>query len=230
MSRKPTETKRVQRLYDRMAPRYDRVIAVAERLLFTGGREWACGQASGDVLEVAVGTGRDLAFYAPGVRLTAVDVSEKMLARARRRACALDLRVELRVADAQCLDFADASFDTVVATLSLCSIPDHTAAVAEMARVLRPGGRLRLLDHVGSPNPAVRLVQRVLDPLAVRLQGDHLLRSPELPVRAANLDIEQLHRTRAGIVLALAARKPGPPPVTGNAEDPHGQPGATGPD
>ncbi len=205
-----TETDRVRRIYDRLAPRYDRLIALAERLLFAGGRQWACGEARGDVLEVAVGTGGNLAFYPPGVRLTGIDVSEGMLARAAARARGLDLGqcVGLRVGDAQHLDFQDASFDTVIATLALCSIPDHEAAVAEMARVLRPGGRLRLLEHVASPRLPIRVLQQILDPLSVRLQGDHLLRRPELPVRAAGLDIDHMHRSKAGIVLTLAARKP----------------------
>ena len=97
MSGELTESERVRRLYDRLAPRYDQLISITEPLLFGGGRAWACGQAHGDVLEVAVGTGRDLPFYPAGVRLTAVDVSENMLAHARRRASDLDLSVDLRV-------------------------------------------------------------------------------------------------------------------------------------
>jgi ubiquinone/menaquinone biosynthesis C-methylase UbiE len=66
--------------------------------------------------------------------------------------------IDLRVGDAQALDFPDASFDTVVCTLALCTIPDDRAAVSEVKRVLRPAGRFRLLEHVRSPNPAVSLV------------------------------------------------------------------------
>lgn len=205
-----TETDRVRRVYDRLAPRYDRLIALAERLLFAGGRQWACAEARGDLLEVAVGTGGNLAFYPRGVHLTGIDVSEGMLARvaARARTLALDPPVDLQVGDAQHLEFPDASFDTVIATLALCSIPDHDAAVAEMARVLRPGGQLRLLEHVASPRLPIRVLQQMLDPLAVRFQGDHLLRRPELPVRAAGLEIDHMHRSKAGIVLMLTARKP----------------------
>lgn len=207
-----SETDRVRDIYDRLAPRYDKLIAIAERLLFAGGRRWACGQARGDVLEVAVGTGGNLAFYPPGVHLTGIDVSQAMLDRAAERARSLDydLCAVLQVGDAQRLDFADGSFDTVVATLSLCSIPDDDAAVAEMARVLRPGGQLRLLDHVASPQRLIGLLQRVIDPVTVRLQGDHLLRRPELVVRAGGLDIDYLHRSKAGIVLRLTACKPLP--------------------
>jgi len=202
-----TETERVRSIYDRLARRYDRLIGIAERLLFTGGRKWACEQAHGDVLEVAIGTGRNLAYYPAGVSLTGVDVSGRMLEFATKRAGDLDLDIALTRGDAQQLDFPDSSFDTVVATLTLCSIPDDAAAVQEMARVLRPGGQLRLLDHVASPNRIVRSLQRLLDPLMVRLEGDHLLRRPEASVLAAGLTITQLRRSKVGIVLALSAVK-----------------------
>ena len=96
----------------------------------------------------------------------------------------------------------------MLATLTLCSIPDDVIAVAEMARVLRPGGRLVLLDHVASPSPVVRAVQRLLEPLFRRLAADHLLREPEDAVRRAGLVVEDLTRSRAGLVLRLTARRP----------------------
>jgi len=202
------ETDRIRGIYDTMAPRYDRVIAIADRVLFDDGRRWACAGATGQVLEVAIGTGRNLSFYPPGAQLTGVDLSPRMLDRARTRAETLTRPVDLQLGDAQHLAFPDASFDTVVATLTVCSIPDDQAAVAEMARVLRPGGRLALLDHVASTSSPVRAVQRLLDPALVRLQGDHLLRDPGIAVRRAGLVIEELTRSRWGIVLRLAARKP----------------------
>jgi ubiquinone/menaquinone biosynthesis C-methylase UbiE len=75
----------------------------------------------------------------------------------------------LLLGDAQALEFPDASFDTVVITLALCTIPDDRAAVREARRVLRAGGRLILLEHVRSPVTPVRAVQRLLDPVMVRL-------------------------------------------------------------
>lgn len=200
-------TARVRAVYEKQAPHYDRVIAVAERLLFAGGREWVCRQASGRVLEVGVGTGRNLPCYASDVALTGIDLSPAMLARAQARARQLGRAVDLRVADAERLPFADASFDTVLATLTLCSIPDDVTAVAEMARVLRPGGRLVLLDHVASPSPAVRRTQRLLEPLFLRLAEDHLLREPEDAVRRTGLAVEEATRSRLGLVLRLTARK-----------------------
>ena len=77
-----------------------------------------------------------------------------------------------------------------------------------MARVLRPGDRVILLDHVASSNRAIQAVQRLLNPLSVRFQGDHLLRQPEHAVRAAGLHIDELTRAEAGIVIRLTAHKP----------------------
>ncbi len=203
-----SETARVRRRYDAVAARYDRFIRIAETLLFGDGRRWICAQARGEVLEFAVGTGRNLPYYPADVRLTGIELSPAMLAIARRRAAALGRPVVLRVGDAQALDFPDGRFDTVVCTLALCTIPDDRRAVAEAVRVLRPGGRFLALEHVRSPIRPVRAVQRVLDPLAVRCEADHLLREPLEHVRAEGLIIERLERRKWGIVERLVARKP----------------------
>lgn len=201
------ETERVRRIYDRDARRYDRTIGLWERLLFGDGRRWVCSRASGHVLELAVGTGRNLPFYSPDVRVTGIDMSERMLEIARALADRLDIKVDLRVGDAQALDFADGSFDTVVSTLSMCAIPDERAALAEAHRVLRPGGALLLLDHVGSSVWWVRAGQRLVEPLAVRFQGDHLLRAPSRALCDIGFEIESLERSKLGIVERVSARK-----------------------
>jgi ubiquinone/menaquinone biosynthesis C-methylase UbiE len=132
-----------------------------------------------------------------------------MLAIGQRRADQLGRRVDLRVGDAQALDLPDASFDTVVCTLALCTIPDPRRAVAEARRVLRPGGRLLLLEHVRSPVRAVRAIERLLEPLFVRLAADHLTREPLEYLRAEGFEIERLERSKWGIVERVSARKPG---------------------
>ncbi|HTN53167.1 MAG TPA: class I SAM-dependent methyltransferase [Anaeromyxobacter sp.] len=208
MARIP-ESERVRRIWDRLAARYDRSMERGERFLIGGGREWVCSRARGDVLELSIGTGRNLPHYAPGLRLTGVDISPPMLDRARARAAALGREAELRVGDAQALELGDGTFDTVVFTLALCSIPEPRAAVAEARRVLRPGGRLLLLEHVRSPRPLVRAVQRTLDPVAVWLAGDHLVREPLELLAAEGFVVEELERARLGVVERVAARKPG---------------------
>lgn len=119
----------------------------AERLIVGNSRPWLCRRATGRTLEIAVGTGRNVSFYPPDVELVAIDVDPGMLDVTRRRAAAAGRRVALGRADAAALPYADESFDTVVCTLALCSVYDRAAVLAEMRRVLRPGGRLLLLDH-----------------------------------------------------------------------------------
>jgi ubiquinone/menaquinone biosynthesis C-methylase UbiE len=204
-----SETERVRRIQDKEAPRYDRQISFFERILFGEGRRWVCSQATGDVLELAAGTARNLPFYPPDVRITAVDLSPEMLAIGRRRAEELGRDAELRLGDAQALELADDSFDTVVCTLGLCTIPDDRKAATEAHRVLRPGGRLLLMEHVRSPSVPVRAVQRLLDPLSVRFQADHLVRDPLDYLASVGFDVERLERSKWGIVERIAARKPG---------------------
>src|SRR6266571_4097763 len=198
---------RLRRYWDKSAKSYDREMAFLERLLFEGAREWACGQASGDVLEVAIGTGRNLPFYQPDVRLTGIEFSPAMLELARERASALDRQVDLHLGDAQALDLPDSAFDTVLCTLSLCAIPDERRAIAEVHRVLRPGGRFLVLEHVRSPIAIVRAGQRLLDPLMARMACDYLLRDPLDHLGAAGFQIERCERTKLGIIERLVARK-----------------------
>jgi ubiquinone/menaquinone biosynthesis C-methylase UbiE len=202
---------RTRKFWDKYSTRYDRNIRQTERWLFPGGREWACSRASGAVLEVAVGTGLNLPLYPPGATVTGIDLSPGMLAVARDRAKALGLNADLRVGNAEALEFGDASFDTVLCTISLCNIPDYPAAIAEMYRVLRPGGRLILLDHVASDRWWVLLAQRVLEQVTLRTTGDYQTRRPLPLVAAAGFSIDHSERSRLGWVERLVAVKPPEP-------------------
>jgi ubiquinone/menaquinone biosynthesis C-methylase UbiE len=203
------ETERLKHHWEREASTYDRRMGFFERVLLGDGREWVCSRTSGEVLEVAVGTGRNFSFYPQGVRLSGIDLSPAMLQIARKRAKEVGADADLREGDAQQLPFPDASFDTVVCTLSLCNIPDDRRAIAEMKRVLRPGGKLLLLDHVRASSKVWLAVQRVLEPLPRRFSCEHLLRRPLEHVLAEGFGVEQRERSKAGIVERLSARKPG---------------------
>jgi ubiquinone/menaquinone biosynthesis C-methylase UbiE len=204
----PNETDRIRRIFEKQAPKYDRAMARFERWLFAGTREWACSRANGDVLEIAAGTALNLPHYPAGTRVTGVELSPAMAELGRERAAELGRAIDMQVGDAEHLDFADESFDTVVCTFGLCTIPDDRAAVSEAMRVLRPGGKILLAEHVRSPNPIVRAIQRLIDPLAHRFGGDHLLREPLEPLAEEGFEVKELKRSKAGYVELVAALKP----------------------
>jgi len=199
---------RLRRYWDKHAGSYDREMGFFDRHLFGDSRDWVCSRASGDVLEVAIGTGLNLPHYPAGVRLTGVEWSPAMLDIARRRAEQLGVSVDLRQGDAQALEFPDAAFDTVVCTFSLCAIPDDRLALREMARVLRPHGGLLLADHVAAASAPVRAVQRLIELVTVPLGGEHFRRRPITHVRRLGFTVEATERFKLGIVERLAARKP----------------------
>ncbi|MGI5521416.1 class I SAM-dependent methyltransferase [Micromonospora sp. CA-259024] len=201
-------TARQKRVWDRTAPGYDRQIALFEKIWFAGGREWLGRRAHGRVLEVAIGTGRNLPHYPSGTSLTGIELSPEMLAIARERAADLGRPVELCEGDAEHLPFDDASFDTVVCALSLCAIPDPAAAIAEMHRVLIPGGTLLLVDHIASSWPPIRAAQWLLERMTIRAAGEHFTRRQLPVVHTAGFQIVETERLKAGTVERILARKP----------------------
>jgi ubiquinone/menaquinone biosynthesis C-methylase UbiE len=208
MSATPDRQARWQRYWDKKSGSYDKEMGFWDRVLFGDSRRWACSQATGEVLEVAIGTGLNLPEYPDDVRLTGIDLSAGMLDIARDRSRGLDRSVELQTGDAQALPFDQATFDTVVCTFGLCAIPDVEAALDEMARVLRPGGRLILVDHVASTSRLARGVQRALEVVTVPLGGEHFMRRPSVGVRARGFALEEVERFKLGLVERLVARKP----------------------
>jgi ubiquinone/menaquinone biosynthesis C-methylase UbiE len=202
------ETARVRAVQDKQASKYDRQISFFERILFGDGRAWVCSQAQGRVLELAAGTARNLPFYPTNIKLTGIELSPEMLAIARARAQELGHTADLRLGDAQALEFGDDSFDTVTCTLGFCTIPDTTTAAREAFRVLRPGGLLLMLEHVRSPLRIVRAGQQLLEPLAARFEADHLLRDPLDYLPSVGFEIDEVQRSKWGIVERLRAHKP----------------------
>jgi len=206
---KGPSAQRLRRYWDEQADSYDQRISFLDRHLFHDSRVWVGSRASGRVLEVAIGTGLNLPHYPESVELTGLEFSPAMLERARRRAAGLGRPIELHEGDAQALPFADRSFDTVVCTFSLCSIPDDRQALAEMARVLRPGGLLLLADHVAAASWFGRAVQGMAELVTIPLAGEYLRRRPIRQVQALGLPVEAHDRFKLGIIERLAARVPG---------------------
>ncbi len=201
------ETTLTRARYDRIAPLYDLMEALAERR-YNDWRQRVWSLVTGPrVLEVGVGTGKNMPYYPPGIRVTGVDLSARMLDRARRRAERLDRPVTLLQMDAQALEFPDDTFDGAVATFVFCSVPDPVLGLQEMARVVRPGGRVVLLEHVRSEHPTLGRLMDLLDPVIARLMGPHINRRTVDNVRRAGLAIERVDDLGArGIFKLIVAR------------------------
>jgi len=209
--------------YDRVAPLYDFYEGLMEGLFFRSWRRliWtavqehlqqiAASAVKPRLLEVGVGTGKNLPYYPKGVEAVAVDISSRMLERARKRAQRLGKPVKLLPMDAQALAFPDESFDAVVATFVFCSVPDPVLGLGEINRVLKPHGRVVLLEHM---RPRSRWLGRLFDSfnsIAVRLTGANINRRTVENVRKAGLAITTVKDLATqGLVKLIMARKSSP--------------------
>lgn len=199
-----------RRRWDRRAPGYDRAAGL-ERLVVGALRAEICQQAAGRTLELAIGTGRNLSLYPPDVVLTGVDLSPRMLAQTSCRAAQLGGQVDLVEAPAEELPFADRSFDTVLCTLGLCAVADQAAALAEAHRVLRPGGRLLLLDHpIPDGAPPAMLVRAVRWLISAQARRDDPppMHFPYPNVVRAGLAVDARTRHRRGLLETVVAHRP----------------------
>ncbi|MFB0537565.1 MAG: class I SAM-dependent methyltransferase [Anaerolineae bacterium] len=194
--------------YNRIAPVYDLMEAIVERLAFRRWREKLWSQVEGNrLLEVGVGTGKNILYHPKGVQVTAVDLSDKMLERAQRRAQELDSEVDLRLMDAQKLAFPDTAFDAAVATFVFCSVPDPILGLRELGRVVRPGGQIFLLEHVRVNRPVIGRLMDMFDPFVARLMGPHINRRTVENVKKAGLEIERAEELApGGLVKLIVAR------------------------
>jgi ubiquinone/menaquinone biosynthesis C-methylase UbiE len=217
MSDPSPRTARVARTYDRVAGVLDLLSAPMEWMGGAARRRRVLERARGRVLEIGVGTGKNLELYPPGVEVTGIDISPRMLARAREHAARVGSPAALHLADAERLPYADASFDTVTATCVFCSVPDPVRGLREAARVVRPGGEVLLLEHVRPRNPVLGRLFDLLTPLTRRFLGPEINRRTEANVAAAGLRIvscrsEGIFREMVAVPAAAAGGFP-PTPV-----------------
>lgn len=187
-------TQHTRSRYDLIAPLYDAFEVVSERSRFRHWRKDLWNRVSGaNVIEIGVGTGKNINYYPQNNRITAIDLSEKMLERARQTVKKFaDLHVDLKLMDAQQLEFPDENFDSAVATFVFCSVPDPILGLQEARRVTKTGGQLFLLEHMLSSKARLAWLMRKSDRLIHWMAGFHIARQTEKNVQAAGWQIDKV--------------------------------------
>lgn len=193
--------------YDRISLIYDLMETPVERFLFRKWRRAILSDLSGNVLEVGTGTGKNLEYYPKDCKVTAIDISPKMLEHARKRAEGRD-NISLMVMDAENLTFDDDSFDYVITTFVLCSIPDPVAALREMRRVCKPDGVVINLEHMRSSNWVITFFENLLNPISVFFMGVNLNRKTVENIRKAGLEVIEEKHLALKDVFRLTRSKP----------------------
>lgn len=184
-------TQIVQKRYDRFSYFYDFLDGGIEKKLFGAWRKKLIGNLRGEILEIGIGTGKNLEYYNKKEKVTGIDISSKMLEKAEQKRKSLKGNYNLLVMDAQHLKFKDKSFDYVLCTFVLCSVPDPVKVLKEMKRVCKKKGNIIMIEHVLSKNWFIAFFQHIHNPLTRVIFGFNVNRKTVNNVRKAGLKITQ---------------------------------------
>ncbi len=201
-------TEKVRRSYDRIARVYDLIEGRAEKSRLGKWRRVLWSRVEGKkILEVGAGTGTNFPYYPEGTEITAIDLSEGMLWHAREKVAQRGLKIDLRQMDVQHLDFADNTFDSVVASFVFCAVPDPVQGLREVRRVLKPGAKLVMLEHVLSERPFVARIMNLVNPLTAGMMGENINRRTVEHVGSSGLIVEKVTDVSSDIFKLIEARK-----------------------
>ncbi|KUO76867.1 MAG: methyltransferase type 11 [Clostridia bacterium BRH_c25] len=180
-------TQLIKKRYNRISRIYDLMESPMEMMSLKKWRIELMRDLQGKVLEVGVGTGKNIEFYPDSLEITAIDFSERMLEKARQKAEIYKKKVNLMEMDAQYMRFPDNSFDTVFTTCVFCSVPDPIKGLKEMGRVCKAGGRIIMIEHVRSEKKVLGTIMDVLNPVVVNLYGANINRRTVENVKVSGL-------------------------------------------
>jgi ubiquinone/menaquinone biosynthesis C-methylase UbiE len=170
------ETEIIKKRYNRASTFYDIMEAPMEAMSLKIWRIDAMKELKGKVLEIGVGTGKNIEYYPDSLEITAIDFSEKMLEKAKKKAALHDKKINLLLMDAEHLDFTDDTFDTVFTTCVFCSVPNPVKGLMEIRRVCKPGGKIIMIEHVRSESKVLGIIMDILNPLVVNFYGANINR------------------------------------------------------
>jgi ubiquinone/menaquinone biosynthesis C-methylase UbiE len=192
--------------YNRIAPVYNLMEWFVERATFKPWRKLLWSRIEdGSILEIGVGTGKNIPFYPSSSYMTAVDLSDGMMSHAKRQAEDLAKPVNFHQMDVQSLTFPDNSFDTAMATFVFCSVPQPVVGLEELKRVVKPGGDIWLLEHVRVNKPVIGLLMDILNPIIVRIMGANINRQTVKNVEAAGLNVLEVENLKGDLVRLIHA-------------------------
>ncbi len=194
--------------YDRVSDNYDRMEELIEKLFFRKYRHLAVSLARGKVLEVGIGTGKNLPHYNSEINLVGIDFSTGMLSKANDRKEKLGMHnVELKKMDIENLAFDSNTFDTVISTFVFCTVPNPTKGLSELHRVLKPDGKAIFLEHMLSKNPLINLFLYFMNIFSTSFLGTSMVRKTQENIEKTGFSLIHVRYLFLDVIRLIIARK-----------------------